>query len=110
MREKTTTSVEQADEIVSIIKPLDVEALSLDDRLTILGAWMYIVNNAYSDNVPLIVETHKSLSSVLAHCIQSLVRSGDEGWEYLRKAESRFNDMDELLTALSALRETVETT
>ncbi len=103
MREKTTITVEQADEVVSIIKPLDVEALSLEDRLTVLYAWEYI-SRTY--DIPLITGTHKSLGSVLAHCIQSLTSE-----EWRKRGEYHyFNDTDELFTALRSLRQTVETT
>ncbi len=105
MREKTTVTVEQADEIVSIIKPLDVEALSLEDRFTILDAWVYFRNCTKSgDDMRLVAETWKSLDGRVAQCVESL------GSEYLWKAKDRFNDMDELLTALRSLRQTVETT
>ncbi len=99
MREKTTVTVEQADEVVSIIKSLDVESLSTDDQLTVLYAWEYI---SRTQDIEIIVEAHKRIK----HEIMGI---------YLRLSDKLpstrgFNDTDELFTALRSLRQTVETT
>ena len=100
MREPTTITAEQADEVVSIVQSVDIENLSPDDLLTVFYAWDYISRTL---DIPLIKKAHKCLVNELECCIQRIQRDK----LYLTNS---FNDTDELFTALRAIRETVETT
>ena len=101
MREPTTITAEQADEVVSIIKSLDVESLSTDDLLVVFSAWQYITHTL---DIQIIAKAHRCLVDELACCLQRLP------YDKLRSTSNAFNDTDELFTALRAIRETVETT
>ena len=97
---ETTFTAEQADEVVSIVQSVDVESLSTDDQLTIINVWEYISRTL---DIPLIVKTHKCVSAEIAYCVQQIPYD-----KY--GPTNRFNDTDELFTALRPLLETVETT
>ena len=99
MREKTTITDEQADEVVSIIKSLDVKSLSTDDAITVYYAWEYISRTL---DIPLIAKTHKCLSREILGCVEQIPPDKFP-------SANGFNDTDELFTALRPLRETVET-
>jgi len=101
MREPTTITAEQADEVVSIVQSVDIENLSPDDLLTVFYAWDYISRTL---DIPLIKKAHKCLVDELECCIQRIAR------DKLYSTNDGFNDTDELFTALRAIRETVETT
>jgi len=102
MRGTTTITAEQADEVVSIIKSLDIENLSPDDLLVVCSAWHYISRTL---DIQIIAKTHKRLSGqLISRVFERIPR------DKLYSFRNGFNDTDELFTALRPLRETVETT
>ena len=58
MREPTTITAEQADEVVSIVQSVDIENLSPDDMITVLYAWEYISRTL---DIPPVSYTHLTL-------------------------------------------------